>query len=612
VASWEDVLIGSAYWVQSSKGIVNLIQKGLGKGKRFYERRKTMKKILRVDMESLQYKLEDISSHYANLGGRGLTSQIISEEVPPAADPLGRENKLIFAAGILAGTSVPNNGRLSVGAKSPLTNSIKEANSGGTAAQKLARLGIQAVVVEGMAKELTSLKIDRNGVTFLPAANSKGLGNYRLIRELKGEFGDNIAIISIGPAGEMKLRASSVAVTAPDFHIRMASRGGLGAAMGSKNLKAVIIDDQRAAAVEIKDRAKLKESAAALSKGIFLHPLRGLMKELGTASLVNIIGSGLGCLATKNYSLGRFERAEKISGEYIAELMKKRPNAKSEHRCMSGCILNCSNIFTDEEGEMIVSGLEFETIGLMGSNCMIDDIDIIAHMNRLCNDVGVDTMDTGGAIAVTMDAGLLAWGDGEGALSLVKEIGKETERGVMIGNGCRFTGERLGVGRIPHVKGQCLAAYDPRGLKGTGTTYATSTMGADHTCGNALPNPANPEYNPTAPTGQGPVSRFLQTYFAAIDSLGLCLFASLPALDIPELQGHLVSSVSAIQGKPLDEDYLTKLGTSVLQAEKKFNDAVGFTRKDDRLPKFFLEEPLPPFGNVFDVPEEEIDSVYEF
>ncbi len=225
---------------------------------------------------------------------------------------------------------------------------------------------------------------------------------------------------------------------------------------------------------------------------------------------------------------------------------------------------------------------------MTGSNCMIDDLDIIAHINRVCNDLGMDTMDVGGAIAVCMEAGLLAWGDGKAALHLVEEVGKKTEKGLMIGNGCKFTGEKLGVRRIPHVKGQCLAAYDPRSLKGTGVTYATSTMGADHTCGNALPNPANPAYNPSASTGQAPVSQFLQSYFAAIDSLGLCLFASLPLLDIPELQKHLIACVSAKLGTPLDENYLTNLGLSVLKAERKFNEAVGFTKKDDRLPKIFL------------------------
>jgi aldehyde:ferredoxin oxidoreductase len=570
-----------------------------------------MGKIMRVDMSELKVVVQEIPKEYHALGGRGLTSYIISREVPPLADPLGMDNKLIFSPGILAGTNVPNSGRLSVGAKSPLTNTIKEANSGGAAAQKLAKLGFQAVVIEGCAKELTSLKIDKNGVTFIPAASYKELGNYGAIERLRKEFGNNIAIILIGPAGEWKLKAASVAVTTPDFHIRVAARGGLGAVMGSKNLKAVMIDGTDSDQVELKDKATFKEASTALSKGILSHPLIGIFKELGTSCLVMMMNA-YGCLATKNYSIGQFQGAEKISGEHMVELMKKRPNGQHVHRCMDGCIINCSNIFTDETGKIIVSGLEYETIGLVGSNCMIDDIDIIAQINRVCNDVGVDTMDVGGAIAVAMEAGLLSWGDGKAALNLVKEIEKRSDKGLMIGNGCRITGERLGVKRIPHVKGQCLAGYDPRGLKGTGVTYATSTMGADHTCGNAIPNPANPAYNPSAPTGQGPVSQFLQFYFAAIDSLGICLFASLPLLDIPELQKNLISCVSAKTGDSLSENYLINLGASVLKSERKFNKSVGFTKMDDRLPRFFSEEKLLPSGNVFDVSEEEIDNVYEF
>jgi aldehyde:ferredoxin oxidoreductase len=569
-----------------------------------------MGKIMRVNLSELKVKVEDMPKEYQGLGGRGLSSNIIGKEVPPKADPLGPENKLIFSAGILAGTAVPNTGRLSVGAKSPLTNGIKEANTGGSAAQKIARLGFQAVVIEGCAKELTLLKIDKNGATFTPASSLKGVGNYELIERMKKENGNKISIISIGPAGEMKLKAASVAVTTPDFHIRLAARGGLGAVMGSKNLKAVIIDDTGCNPVEAKDKAKFREAQAALSKAILADPLGPGMKNIGTPLLVMFINS-LACLPTKNYSLGKFEGAEKISGEYMVELMKKRPNAQPSHRCMDGCIVSCSNVYTDEKGEVIVSGLEYETLGLMGSNCMIDDLDNIAHMNRVCNDVGVDTMDIGGAIAVAMEAGLLAWGDGKAALGLVKEIGKATDRGLMIGNGCRFTGEKLGVKRIPHVKGQCLSAYDPRGLKGVGVTYSTSPMGADHTAGLVLPNPGDPSYNPGSSTGQAGPSQYLQTCMAAMDSLGLCMMAGMPLLS-PEPQSSLIACVSAITGESLDENYLVNLGTSVLKAERKFNDAAGFTAKDDRLPGFFREEKLPPSGNVFDVPEEEIDSVNRF
>jgi aldehyde:ferredoxin oxidoreductase len=569
-----------------------------------------MAKIMRINLSKSKVVVEDMPKEYRGLGGRGLSSQIVGREVPPKADPLGPENKLIFSAGILAGTAVPNTGRLSVGAKSPLTNGIKEANAGGSAAQKIARLGLQAVVIEGCAKELTLLKIDKNGATFIPASSLKGVGNYELIERMKKEHGNKISIVSIGPAGEMRLKAASVMVTAPDFHIRVAARGGLGAVMGSKNLKALVIDDTGSHPVEAKDKAKFREAMGALSKAILADPLGPGFRDIGTPVLVMMINS-VGCFPTKNYSLGQFAGAEKISGEYMAELMKKRPNAQPSHRCMDGCVVSCSNVFTDEKGEVIVSGLEYETIGLMGSNCMIDSIDSIARMNRVCNDVGADTMDIGGAIAVAMEAGLLAWGDGKAALSLVKEIGQATDRGLMIGNGCKFTGEKLGVKRIPHVKGQCLSAYDPRGLKGLGVTYATSPMGGDHTAGIVLPNPGNPSYNPGSATGQAAPSQFMQTFMAAADSLGLCMMAGMPLLD-PVPQSSLISCISALTGESLDENYLVNLGTSVLKAERKFNDAAGFTEKDDRLPRFFVEEKLPPSGNVFDVPEKEIDSVNRF
>lgn len=570
-----------------------------------------MKRILRIDLDNKLYSYEKVAPVYANLGGRGLTSKIISEEVPPKADPLGGQNKLVFAPGILAGTPAPNNSRLSVGAKSPLTNTIKEANAGGAAAQKLARIGIAAVVVEGCANGLVIVKVTKDGVTFPTAKGLKGLGNYATIDKLKAEHGKGTSVISIGPAGEKRLKAAGVSVTSPDFKIRMAARGGLGAVMGSKNLKAVVIDDTEAAGVEVNDAAKLKEAAASLSKGILTHPLMEGFRQLGTPLLVILI-NGIGALPTRNYSTGQFEEAERISGEFLAELMAKRPNSQATHRCMAGCIIGCSNVFTDEAGEEVVSGLEYETLALCGSNCGISDLDDVARINRLCNDLGLDTMEVGAAVAVAMEAGLLPWGDGKAAYRLIEEAGNGRKSKAMIADGCLTTGLQLGVKRIPQVKGQSLAGYDPRLLKGTGVTYATCPMGADHTAGNALPSPANPGYNPSAPTGQGPVSGFLQGYFAAIDSLGLCLFASVPLLDMPDLHKYLIACATAVTGQPEDENYLINLGMSVLKAEKKFNDAAGFTSKDDRLPDFFAKEPLTPSGLVFDVPEAEIDGVFRF
>ncbi len=571
-----------------------------------------MAKLLRIDMSSLTARNEEVPEVYRRFGGRGLSSCIIEREVPPKCDPLGAENKLIFAPGILAGTPVPCSGRLSVGAKSPMTQGIKEANAGGAMAQALARLGIKAVIFEGKAKEPTSIKIDKSGVSFFPAAPLTGLGCYAILDRLKSQYGNKVCIACIGPAGDMQLKAASILVTTPDFHLRVAARGGLGAVMGSKNLKAVVVDDSGSDAVEIRDTKKLRENIGVITKGVLENQFVDGLRRMGTPQIVMITQTA-GALPTKNFSMGQFDQAEKICGEHMEEMLKKRPNAETVHKCMNGCIISCSNVYTDDKGEFIVASLEYETIALVGSNCMIGDLDMIARINRACNDAGVDTMDVGAAIGVAMEAGLLPWGDGQAALKLVEEIAKGTENGRMIGSGVRVTGEKLGVKRIPHVKGQGMSGYDPRILKGTGVTFATSPMGADHTAGIVLPGPHDPNYVPVAPTGQGAKSQFMQRWMAAMDSLGLCMMIGMPIMEAgPGLDLNLISCVSAVTGETLESSYLTELGRSVLQIERKFNKAVGFGKDDDRLPKFFTEEKFGPGGFVFDVPESELDGVHDF
>jgi aldehyde:ferredoxin oxidoreductase len=297
----------------------------------------------------------------------------------------------------------------------------------------------------------------------------------------------------------------------------------------------------------------------------------------------------------------------------MEEMLKKRPNAETVHRCMNGCIIGCSNVYTDEKGEFIVASIEYETIALIGSNCLIGDLDTIARINRACNDAGVDTMDIGAALAVAMEAGLLSWGDGEAALKLVQEIAKGTENGRMIGCGVKFTGEKLGAKRIPQVKGQGISGYDPRILKGTGVTFATSPMGADHTTGIVLPGPHDPNYVPIAPTGQGTRSQFMQRWMAAMDALGLCMMIGMPIMEEKDLKMDLnvIGCVSALTGETLKDTYILDLGKSVLEIERKFNKAAGLTKEDDRLPKFFSEEKFGPGQFVFDVPESELDTVHE-
>jgi aldehyde:ferredoxin oxidoreductase len=529
-------------------------------------------------------------------------------EVPPTADALGPENIIVLAPGLLAGTTFPNSGRLSVGGKSPLTGTIKEANAGGNAAQKIAHLGLAAVVIQGTSSEPVTISINNNEVTFHAAAQLWGKGNFASVTQLKAEYPDN-ALITIGPAGEKGLKAAAIIATADDYHLRAAARGGLGSVLGAKKVKAIVINDTGGPGVTIAKPAAFRDATKTVSKLIVGHPLIGGLRAFGTPLLVGLMNE-MGGLATKNYSRGTFEGAEKIGGEAFAEILGKRKNAVPSHGCMRGCIIQCSQVYTDEEGEVITSGLEFETVGLAGSNCEVDDLDAIARFDRACDDLGLDTIDVGAAIGVAMEAGRIPWGDGSRLAEVVESIYQDNPLGLLVGNGCAVAGKELGVTRIPTVKGQALSAYDPRILKGTGVTYATSTMGADHTCGNAIPSPANPSYDPSSPTGQNEVSTFLQSYFSAIDSLGICLFASLPLLDAPELQQHLVDVVSAKLGVELSPGYVLEMGRNVCRQEREFNQLAGFGPHDDRLPGFFQKETLLPGGSTFDVSDEDLDKVY--
>jgi len=567
-----------------------------------------MARILRVNLTKMESSWDAVPEAYSGMGGRGLSSAIISAEVPAMVDAMGPDNIIVLAPGILAATTFPNNGRLSVGGKSPLTGTIKEANAGGVAAQKIARLGIAAVIIEGAASDPIKIVIKNDEVTFHSADQLWGKGNFAAVDLLKEEY-PGTALITIGPAGEKGLKASAIIVTTHDHHLRAAARGGLGAVLGAKKVKAIVIDDSGGPGIVVAEPERFKEASKKVADIILKHPLIGGLRAFGTPLLVGLMNE-MGGLATKNFSRGKFDGAEKIGGEALAKVLGERKNASAAHGCMRGCLVQCSQIYTDEKGEVITSGLEFETVGLAGSNCEVDDLDAIARFDRACDDLGLDTIDVGGAIGVAMEAGRIPWGDGAKLAEVVESIYKDDPLGLLVGNGCTATGKALGVTRIPTVKGQALSAYDPRILKGTGVTYATSTMGADHTCGNAVPSPANPGYDASSPKGQNEISAFLQSYFAAIDSLGMCLFASLPLLDAPELQQHLVDVVSAKLGIELSPSYVLEMGRSVCCQERKFNELAGFGPKDDRLPEFFSKEQLIPGGSLFDVSDEDLDKVY--
>ncbi|MBO8169674.1 MAG: aldehyde ferredoxin oxidoreductase [Thermoanaerobacteraceae bacterium] len=573
-------------------------------------------KIYRVNMTEGKVTSEDVPEKYAALGGRGLTSQIVTDEVDPICHPLGPKNKLVIAPGLLSGTNAPSSGRLSVGFKSPLTGGIKETNVGGTAAQKLARLGIKAIIIEGQPQDdkFYMLKVSKDGIKLLDADSIAGKKNYDINKTLRKEYGNNIGVMSIGPAGEYRLSAASIAVADTEGRpVRHAGRGGGGAVMGSKGIKAIIIDDADAPGVSIHDKEQFREAARDFAKILTEHPVSGKgLPMYGTAVLVNVINEA-GGLPTKNFRHGRFEFADKISGEMIHDTIKERKGLPT-HGCHAGCVIRCSQVYHDKEGNYLTAGFEYETIWAFGANCMIDDIDAIAKLDFLCDDIGVDTIEMGVTVGVAMEAGVIDFGDAGGAINLLEQIAEGTQLGRIIGNGAGFTGKAFGVTRVPTVKNQGIPAYDPRSIKGIGVTYATTPMGADHTAGYSITAnvlKVGRQVDPLEKEGQVELSRDLQIATAAVDSTGLCLFVAFALLDEPKALQRVVDMLNAQYNWELTTDDITELGKSILRTERDFNTRAGFNNADDRLPEFFEEE-LAPHGAVFDIPHEELDQLFNF
>jgi aldehyde:ferredoxin oxidoreductase len=393
-------------------------------------------KFLKVNMTTQSVNVEDVPQEYMGLGGRGLTSIMINAEVPPKCDPLGPENKLIFAPGLLSGTNLVNTSRISVGAKSPLTGTIKESNAGGTVAAALGRLGITAIIVEGQGAEgeLSILKIDEKGeAALLTAEKYKGMRTYALVEGLLQTYGKKTAVLCIGPAGENKLAAASIQTSDIDGRpCRAAGRGGLGAVMGAKGLKAIVVDQRGNSPDAIADPETLKEAAKAFAKAAKVHPFSGkMMPSLGTAGLVAPINS-MGAFPSYNATKGILDGWENVSGETMAKVIQDR-GGKTTHIGCAQCIVRCSNEFVDKAGEYTTASLEYETIWSMGGMTGIDDLDTIARLDYLCDDIGLDTMSTGVALAVAMDAGHKKFGDRQAAIEMVEEIGNDTEFGRMLG-----------------------------------------------------------------------------------------------------------------------------------------------------------------------------------
>jgi aldehyde:ferredoxin oxidoreductase len=578
-----------------------------------------MDKILRINVGSEGGPAATAApvGEYAGLGGRALTSAIVSKEVPPLCHPLGGENKLVIAPGLLSGTAGAQSGRISVGGKSPLTGGIKEANSGGQPSQVLAKLGYNAIVLEGKpaTDDLYKVFINKDGVKITKDNSLRMLPNYDLVERMKQEYGDKICCISIGPAGEMKMASATVAFTDTELRpTRHAGRGGLGAVMGAKNIKVIVLDATGMPVRPPKDPQKFQEANRRFVEGLRKHPVTGQgLPAYGTNVLTNILNE-VGGYPTYNFKQGRFEGASRISGETQAETETKR-GGKATQGCHRGCVIQCSGTFLDKDGHFLTKQPEYETIWAHGGNCGINDLDKIAMMDFLDDNYGIDTIEMGATIAVAMEAGLAKFGDADAAINFIKEAGKGTHLGRILGAGAAVTGKVFGVERVPVVKGQAMPAYDPRAVQGIGVTYATSPMGADHTAGYAVAQnvlKVGGDVNALRPEGQVELSRNLQIATAAIDSTGMCLFIAFAILDQPDTFQALLDMLNAFYGLNLTADSVTELGKKTLSMERDFNARAGFTPQHDRLPGFFKTEKFAPHNVTFEVKDEDLDKVFNW
>lgn len=558
--------------------------------------------LLRVDVTEMKVTIEP-NQYEEPLQGRSLIGRIMKAEVDPECEPLGRNNKLLIVTGPFAGTAVPCAGRLSVGGKSPLTGGIKEANSGGVVATKLGRLGINAVVIQGypLSPGPYLLYISGKESKLVARPDLKGKRVYELASDLAREF-PSAGLVLIGPAGEALMTAAGIAVTDVDgIPGRYAARGGLGALMGSKGIKAIVVDDSGGKRREGVNRERLKAAIGRLATLIKETPQTAVVyHDYGTPAMVETM-NGIGGLPTRNFSTGYFEKAHNISGDVLRERIIER-GGQTTHRCMPGCTIGCSNVFPLAGGDKTVSPIEYETIGLLGSNCCIGDLDAIGRLNWLCNDLGIDTIEIGATIAVAMEAGLIEFGDSDGAARLIEEIGKQTLLGRVLGQGAVITGRVLGVRNVPAVKGQAMAAYEPRGVKGLGVTYATSPMGADHTAGTT----ARMNLVHHKAEGQVEASRQAQITAAVYDSLGMCLFVGTAVKSEWTVLTELLNGMFGIDWSV---DDLREAAKGVLKRELEFNRAAGLGKASDRLPEYFYTVENPRTESVFDIPPEDLDRV---
>ncbi len=552
-----------------------------------------MRKYLHINLGDRAVEIEELHGEAVIRAGRHYIAKTLLERGAATIDPLSPDNPLIFSAGPFAGSNFSNANRLSVGCKSPLTGGIKESNSGGTFAFALGQSLMAGLTLYGASQDWVVIRITKEGgISFDSAAPYLGKGNMEAARLLFETYGDKIALSLCGPVGEYLGLVAGIAFTDPERRpVRLAARGGVGAVMGSKKVKAIVVDTDRMPPFH--DRKKLMGSIREYGKRLKNDKAIEAFTLYGTA-MVGDFTNQVGGLPTRNFSTGTLvdsaEGPMKLGGTFIREQNLER-GGEPAHACMPGCLIQCSNIYVDGKGEEIVSPLEYETLGLMGSNCGLKDPDDVARLNHAANDLGVDTIEIGALLGVLMELGEGEFGDTGFMRKALDDIREGNERGRLLAQGTARVGEHYKAARVPVIKKQGISAYDPRVIEVTGISMMVTAQGADHTAGNL------PSYKCTDKTTGDLVAASLESQIAcaAADSLGLCVFGRSVTNVSAEL---VVTALNDAHGTDLDPSFIENLGRETLRMEWEFNRQAGFTEEDDELPAFFYDEALAPSGKM--------------
>ena len=535
---------------------------------------------------------EELAKKY--IGGRGLGVKYVLDNGPKVV-PLSEENMLCIMTGPVTGSRSSMSGRLCVVTKSPLTGTVADSHMGGWTAARLKWAGVDNVIFKGKSDHPVYLYIENGKAELRDASDLWGKSTRATVKAMQEKYGkEDLSIMTIGQAGENQVHYAGFM----NEHDRAAGRGGSGAVAGYKNLKAIVIKAAQKGnmpqpKLDNEYKAANKKAVKAILDGGLTAPNKGGLSVYGTNVLMNLINE-VGALPTKNSQVSHWDKADKISGEFVNENILVANNTC--HACPVGCKIEVE--VKDGKYQTRVESVEFESAFALGSNCLVDDAKAIAYLIDLCNEYGLDTIELGHAFSVTMEAsekGLvdekLEWGDIDGMIELTKKIVFREGIGDLLATGPYRAAASWGAPEISmSVKGQSIPAYDPRGIQGIGLGYATSNRGACHLRGYTVASEIAGIPEPTdrlQAEGKAELLRVFQDLHAFSDSMDLCKFSS-----FSENAEHYAEQYSTMTGIQLTADDVMKAGERIYNLERHYNNLAGFDKpEDDFLPKRFTEEP---------------------